>query len=631
MNRVSPSKQSPPYSVEKLFQLLQKNLSLWSTPTGLQQVFPQATHFAQQLVAAYQDNPSKLTAQLHQDKSHYPPTTNLIAKASIFSCICSDELGHNHHNQASIVAATVTANIAALNPLTHKANGQTLTPKQRAIIQRSRLLSYKLLQKHQVIDELWLHCLKHSFASAHRDHYPLGCEGTLVTIAYQFSEAALNQASMGKMTILTIIRHIYLNSKLPFSDFVCELAVKRLHRCDEGSIVTLKNHNIAQLMLSVPSINQDPHPSGLNRTQQDDQLNADSKLHQPLSSPSTKTFIAYECIDYPNSYKGRLRLITESEIDSIQGPFHCNHPHFYSRIWETPLQDFLQQHNWKIPKKAIHVSQLTPPDELISLVAMRFEHPDLNKLLSVVTTPTVNRLLTKIATDMTKAKIPIKSAKHALAMLGLNQIGSILYRGLVAEQLAKVRFAGQKLVDNRLACLFASLKFFNNQFNDSLHTETLLMYVQFYLAPWQLNPKLQHTAIHLFQCHQINAHQAFNLGTLLGMPEITSQQHHQHQQACKQLFNQWNLPKFANDLVQQLHLSSINHQLPQPLAITLAVIKLSIYNCHCIFNSVSLDEALLNQQLQTYNQLLKLDNHAFQRIQQQFIADYSPMTPLFLL
>ena len=599
-------------TVEQLFRLLQQHLNLWSQPQGLDKIYPQAATLANHLVQSYAHKPGKWIAQLHQHKPHYDHITNLTAKAAIFTCICTGELNYMPSSQTSLVAATLCANLSALNVLTRQANGHPLSDKHKAILARSHILSYKLLIKHHVLDTLWLQSLAGAVPAKQSKRHNRGFDGTIVALACHFGKMLANPKNITKITLLQVMRQLYLETKLPFASDVCQLALAKLHRYAEGTIVKLQNQQMAHLVQLAPD--------------------AVVKSQAPDTSPTTfereDGYVAFVFNDYPNSYQGRFVILAHHHLLSFEPCILCDNAKIYAQIWEAPLDRFLAEKGLNVKQTPQSDDIYTPPTELVELVARLYQQVDLNKIAAKVrASASLNHIVIATATAAAKAQVTIKDAKHALALLGLNRIGPILYRGAIVQKLAKIQFAGRQLVDIRFNCLLASIEFFNNKFNDLVQTEALVMYMQFYLAPYYLNPQVQRTAIGLYGYDSIEPPDTLTLSTLIKL-NGDEQAHQQHKTCLKALSVPWQLPQYAQELYRQLNQPNVQLRAAKPIAYGIAIIKLAIFNSQCLYNHINqkqpLVQKLLNEQINT----LKIKPQQFYAAQQQFLDHHCIFTPL---
>lgn len=610
------------FTVEQLFKLLQQHLNLWSKPDGLSKIYPQAAALSSRMVNAYQQQPNKWVAQLHLHKPHFDYVTNITAKAVIFTCICVDELHYTIDNQSSIVGAALCANIAAINVLTRQANGHPLTDKHKAILARSHLLSYKLLIKNKVLDSLWLQSLAGAIPQSYSKRYNRGYEGTIVALASLAGKMLANPKKANQITVSQVMRQLYLETKLPFASDVCQLALTQLHRYGDGVMVTLQNQQLAQLIKLAPdaivkeATDQQTIPS--------EQPSADFEREDG--------YIAFVFNDYPNSFAGRLIILAKHHLKSFEPCLSCDNPKIYAQIWEAPLTRFMAEKGLTTPAKVIPADIFTPPDELVDIVAQLFNQVSLNKIATQVkASKSLNGVVIDTATAAAKAEVTIKDAKHAIALLGLNRIGPILYRGAMVQRLSSIQFAGRNQVDNRFNCLLASIEHYN-QFNDLVQLEPLLMYMQFYLAPWYLNHQVQQNALKLYQQHEVGAQALFSIAGLLNIDSANTQNVEQYQKDIKRLLSQWQLPKFAQELIRNIQTPIEDLKVTKPIANAIAVIRLSIYHCNSLFNPSKLDHQKTTisaqKQLNHCFTLLRIKQQHFQSAQKQFYRHHQVFTPL---
>lgn len=628
------------FTVEQLFKLLQQHLNLWSTAEGLTKIYPQAAALSNRLVLGYRQRPSKWIAQLHLHKPHYDYVTNITAKAVIFTCICVDELGYTTDNQTSIVGATLCANIAALNVLTRQANGHPLSDKHKAILARSHILSYKLLIKNRMLDSLWLQSLAGAIPQIYSKRYSRGHEGTIVALASLAGKLLANPKKANQITVSQVMRQLYLETKLPFAGDICQLALTRLHRYGDGVMVTLQNQQLGQIITLAPDAIIKPLANEQAPVANEQTPSTEGQAqHAPKYQTGDKTgdqdferedgYIVFVFNDYPNNFTGRLIILAKHHFKSIEPCLSCDNPKIYAQIWEAPLNRFiaekgLSETHHQTPPTSI----FTPPDELVDIVAQLFNQVSLTKIANQVkASKSLNQVVINTATAAAKAQVTIKDAKHAIALLGLNRIGPILYRGAMVELLSSTQFAGRHLVDNRLNCLLASIEHFN-QFNDLVQIEPLLMYMQFYLAPWYLNHQVQQNALKLYQRQDVELPAIFSITGLLNIDTENKEDTEQHHADIKQLLNQWQLPKFAQELMRNLNTPMEELKVARPIAYAIAVIKLSIYHCNHQFNHCQPSQTAAQKQLNHCLTTLRIKAKDFQAAQQQFYQHHQVFTPL---
>ena len=623
-NKSSNNSHPEQLTTEQLFKLLQQHLNLWSKPEGLSKIYPQAAALSQRLVLSYQQRPSKWIAQLHLHKPHYDYITNITAKAVIFTCICINELNYTIDNQYSIVGASLCANIAALNVFTRQANGHPLSDKHKAIIARSHILSYKLLIKNRVLDSLWLQTLAGAIPQAHSKRYSRSYEGTIVALSSMAGKLLSNPKKANKITVAQVMRQLYLETKLPFAATICQLALGKLHRYSDGSLVRLQNQQLAQIIRLAPeAIVKELEQQPISKAQPQDKL-----------FTREDGYVVLVFNDYPKSFASRLLIIAKEHISSFEPCLACDNPKIYAQIWEGPLNRFMNEKGLSEPQLPAPPSPFTPPKELVDVVAQLFNQVSLNRIAAQVRASTnLNQVVINTATAAAKAQVTIKDAKHAIALLGLNRIGPILYRGAMVERLSHIHFVGRNLIDNRFDCLLACVEHFN-QFNDLVQLEPLLMYVQFYLAPWYLNTHLQQNALKLYQRHSVETTELFSVTGLINFTgQNTGQNNEQHQQDIKKLLDQWQLPKFAQELMRNLQTPMNELKVAKPIAAAIAVIKLSIYNCNAIFNEISLNQQLHGditerKQIAQYLRILRINEKQFEHAKQNFYHHHQVYTPL---
>lgn len=630
-NQAAPSDQlsTEQLTTEQLFKLLQQHLNLWSKPEGLSKIYPQAAALSQRLVLSYRQRPSKWIAQLHLHKPHYDYITNITAKAMIFTCICVNELKYTIDNQYSIVGASLCANIAALNVFTRQANGHPLSDKHKAILVRSHILSYKLLIRNRVLDSLWLQTLAGAIPQTQSKRYSRGYEGTIVALSSMAGKLLSNPKKANKITVAQVMRQLYLETKLPFAANICQLALSKLHRYSDGSLVKLKNQQLAQIIRLAPEaiVKELEQQQPVSKAQQQEKL-----------FTREDGYVVLVFNDYPKSFAGRLLIIAKEHISSFEPCLACDNPKIYAQTWEGPLNRFMAEKGLTEPQQPTPPNPFTPPKELVDIVAQLFNQVSLNRIAAQVRASTnLNQVVIDTATAAAKAQVTIKDAKHAIALLGLNRIGPILYRGAMVERLSHIHFAGRNLVDNRFDCLLACVEHFN-QFNDLVQLEPLLMYVQFYLAPWYLNTHLQQNALKLYQRHSVETTELFKVTGLINLADSRNDSQHkqnneQHQQDIKKLLDQWQLPKFAQELMRNLQTPMNELRVAKPVASAIAVIKLSIYNCNAIFNELSLNQQLHGditerKQIDQYLRILRINEEQFEKAKQDFYRHHQVYTPL---
>ena len=107
---------------------------LWSRADGNRKVYSQASALAQRIDQSYCDHPGKWLAQLQSYKPHYDYLTNLTLKATIFAAMEVTELAWCESARTSVIAATLTANLAVLKLITKQADGVMMSEQTKTAL-----------------------------------------------------------------------------------------------------------------------------------------------------------------------------------------------------------------------------------------------------------------------------------------------------------------------------------------------------------------------------------------------------------------------------------------------------------------------------------------------------------------
>lgn len=589
MSATTPTAQLA-VTVEQLFKLVQQNIRLWARPGALSRIYTQASELALRFDQCYNQSPDKLIAQLHLHKPHFDFLTNLTAKAAIFATIEVNELQWQRRSRRSVISAALTANIAILPHLLKQHRGESLSDKQKLTVAKSAQLSYQLLQKNQVLDPLWLHCVLTSSANKVTRHYPVGIYGAIVRNAYRFAKPLCRLQSVGQISVGQILRQVFLADSSMLTAQVVNQAAKRIHNLGSGALVMLNNDNAAMLMHHMPD----------------------------------GGYLAFMFSGQEVCAKGRFVLLKSKHIKASLPLYQCEQPKLYSQLWEAPLNRYVTEKQLELTRfEGTKVDIYTPPRMFQAILENLFEAPNLTKLSHAIDhTTALKALLTQSATQLAAQNIPVKDTKHALAMLGLNRIGPMLTQGVMNDMLQQMRFAGDSYLHCRLQCFVKAAAFYG-KYNDLVQPEEQSMYALFYLAPLFFDDKVQTKAHQLYRQFEIDSAYAFcpqMLFNLSDIDNIDAQRRH--------LLEQWQLPKRALEVMRQLNKFNSEEKQARTVGSIVAVLHLAAFHTHTIYNHLDISNPLLQQRLRDSLAVIGLDINKLMAMQEDFLRHYNPQTPL---
>lgn len=579
-------------TVEQLFKLVQQNIRLWARPGALARVYTQAVELAQLLDSCYQSSPDKTIAQLHLHKPHFDYLTNLTAKAAIFAADQVSNQGWSEHSRISIIAATLTCNVAVLPHLLKQSRGERLTDKQKLAVAKSAQLSYQLLKKNQVLDPLWLHAVLTSSRVKVTKHYPVGIHGDILTNAYRFAKPLCRGQSIGNVSVGQILRQLFLDNHALTTAQIVNNAAKRINDGGSGALVMLSNNQAALLM----------------------------------HSKSPGKYLAFMFAEDKISGKGRFVTIGDKHISAHMALYQCDQPKLYSQLWEGPLTRFAEEKQIALEQPpAMEIDILSPPKIFSRLLNQLFDdNPDIKKLSSAIDdTRELKTLLTRSATEASQQKLQISDTKHALAMLGLNRIGPLMTQGVLHDLVSKIHFPGENWLHARQNCFLQACVFYGKH-NDLVLAEEQSMYGAFFMAPYFVDIQVQKDSYQLYRGQTIEARDAFSIELLLNG---RCDEHHRDQH--RQLAELWQLPKLSREVLRQLAKADEDEKVAKTVQSVLAVIRLAAFHCHTIFNQVDINNPLLQQRLRGYLKVLGLSFERYLALQDDFLLQYSPFTPLY--
>jgi hypothetical protein len=616
-------------SVDQLYSLLQKQLNSWSsindgTKTSTDGIYPQAIRLAQQFDNAYKQHPGKLIAQLHNHKPHYASVTNLTAKAVIFTTLLVAQQQWSRLPRISLIAATLTSNIATLSLLAKQTAKQGLTSNEKSRLARSTALSYRLLFENKVPDPLWLHSLSSALPTGQAKKYPLGLNGAIVRTANRFASLLMPTAGEPNQTPSDALKALYLNDSRLSMQLIITQAAQRLSTLCQGSLLMLANQQLALVMHSV----------------------------------NTNSHLVFLFAGSQLSLKGRFTLITNRHIDQLLPGYDCEEAKLYSLLWEGPLKKYAAQKQLDLNQPTQPYSEpqekdeltddttdeqpaertdsaaqapdnsdiFTPPAYLAQLVADLFAQPNLGKISEQIEhSETLSLWLAKTASQcVTKNNTAgvFKDTKHAIAMLGLNRLGPLLIQGSLMSAVVKQQFPGYQLVSNRQTCLIQALNYYG-QFSDLVSKEEITLYATFWLAPLYLTQELQLSACRLYRQKSLDLEAMFSLVSLFGV-KLTDT----HKEQTLALARSWQLPQLSLEVIRQLNSPQSTTRVAKKVEQVLAVVRLATFHTHTIFNQLDISSAYLQDNLR--KQLTTLDMAMGQYLEHQdlFLINHSPYTPL---
>jgi hypothetical protein len=563
---------------------------LWSRADGCRKVYSQASSLAQRIDQSYCDHPGKWLAQLQSYKPHYDYLTNLTLKAAIFTAMQVTELGWCESARTSVIAATLTANIAVLKLVTKQADGVVMSDPSKAALAKSAVLSYKMLKQHQVLDPLWLNAISNSIPSSQSKAYPVDLHGSIVYNAYRFARPLCRQNSIKQLSVLQVLRQMYLESNHFANAILTDNAGRWCYRLNHGALVMLQNNRLAIIM---------HHMDGGG-------------------------YLAFLFPAQTITPKGRFVLIASKHIANSQPCYLCEEPRLYSQLWETPLQRYTVEKEFEMTGIDIPQGDLfVPPTMLDELMGHLFDQPDLNKVSQLINSSTqLTQLLKETASQAASKDIKITDTKHALAMLGLNRIGPLLTQGALADIVTGYRFPGYCQVQSRQQCFIQALIYYG-QFNDLIAVEELTMYASFWIAPLYISTTLQTSACRLHKQKTIAVEDAFALEKLFDQ-DLTET----HQKQVLDIARAWQLPKLCLELFRQLNKADSTIKPAKRVAHGLAAIRLATLHCQTVFNQVDVNSPFLQQKLIQNLDVLRISLPEYLAHQDKFLLEYSPYTPL---
>lgn len=580
-------------SIEQFFKLLQQRLTGWSQPDGLNKVYPQAIALAQKLEAAYQHQPERFIAQLHQYKPQYLYLTNYTAKAAIFTAIQVSTQQWSKFARVSLIAATFTSNVAVLSLLEKQAAGQPLSPSEKNRINKGAALSYKLLTQHNVLDALWLHSISTSLPAGLQQSYPVGLHGAIVRLANLFA-GRLSVPPGGKnLTVANTIKALYLDDSQTSVQHIIDNCAMHLPLLSAGTLALLKNE---QLALVMHSISHDSH-------------------------------LVFLCAGQTLGIKGRFVVIGNKHIDRLLPCYTCEDPRLYSLLWGAPLNKTSVEKKLTLNTHGCDSDDpdadiFTPPSNLAGLIAELFSQPSLNKISEQVSqSDTLRQLLTQTASQAASKDVQITDVKHAIAMLGLNRLGPLITQGALLAIVAKQRFPGDVLVDNRQQCFIQAVRYYA-QYSDLMAIEEVVLFATFWLAPLHLSKELQSTACRLYRQKPLNLEDMFSITRLFALKLSDN-----HKQQVMTLAKNWQLPKICLEIFRHLN-NPDSPKAAKRVEQSLAVIHLATLHTHTIFSQVDVNSPFLQEKLLSNLKVLDISLKDYLKHQDTFLASYSPFTPL---
>lgn len=576
-------------TVEQLFKLVQQNIRLWARPGALDKIYAQATELAQYIDHCYRQTPDKVIAQLHLHKPHFDFLTNLTCKAAIFTAIEVVELKWHKNARISIIAATLTTNVAVLPHLLKQNRGEALTDKQKVAVSKSAQLSYQKLKQANVLDNLWLHAVLTSSTDKASKHFAVGIHGTLVRSAYRFAKPLCRIQSVDNVSVGQILRQVFIDDCYHLSATIAANAAIYIHNLGSGALVMLSNNQAAILM----------HQHGPDN------------------------YLAFVFSDSKIVPKGRFVQIKYSHISKSLPLYQCDQPKLYSQLWEGPLKRFAEDRGITFdPIDMIDVDIYTPPKMLGTILSQLFDNPSMSKLSKAVAqSQELIQLVSAAASQASAQKLQINDTKHALAMLGLNRIGPILTRGSLRDLLRHVHYPGIQWMHNRQDSFIQAIMFYGAH-NDLVLSEELAMYGAFYMAPLFFDSAVQTKSYQLYRQHVIEPKNAFALECLFGaLPSST------HRENVLQLARHWQLPKIGLETLRLLS-SPDNNKSAKTVESAIAVLQIAAFHCHTVFNQVDVNNPLLQQILRDNLAVLRLSFDQFIAMQDEFLTHHSPYSPL---
>ncbi len=582
-------------TIEQLFKRVTQILTSWQSAEGLNKIYPEAIALAQKIESAFALHPGKFIAQLHQTKPHYDYLTNFTVKALITTALIVSQRQWSLFPRISLIAATLTSNIASLALLNKQASGQPLSDSEKSQLNKGTALSYKLLTQRKVLDPLWLHSISASLPSRYNPKHPVGDHAGIVRFANQLAKQLTTTDK--NQTIACALKNLYLSastsSQQIADDTANSLAGKGI---SEGTLVMLKNEQLAMVMHSLAS---DSHLVFLF----------------PAQEPTIK---------------GRFVVIGNQHIANLQPCYRCEDPRLYSLLWEAPLKKYCIEKQLDLTlqpdtQTAADADKdiFTPTNNTAELVADLFDQPDLNKIAEQISqSQSLGELLTKTASQAANKDVQITDTKHAIAMLGLNRLGPLLTQGALMGIVVKNQFPGYHLVNNRQQCLTQAVKYYA-QFCDLISVEELALYTTFWLAPLYLSRELQASGCRLYRQKTIAVEDAFSISRLFGQ-KLSDH----HKQQVTTLAKNWQLPKVSSELFRQINNPETTISSAKKVEQGLAVIRLATLHSHTIFNQLDVDSPFLQQELLKSLATLDLSLTQYLSHQDKFLAVYSPFTPL---
>jgi hypothetical protein len=586
----NPNTPTITVTVEQLFKLVQQHIRLWSQPDGLEKVYVQAIQLAQHISLAFNTHPGKITAQLHHHKPHYDFTTNLTLKAAIFATIQVSKQSWSDEVCDSVIAATLTTNVAILPLLNKQSKGTPLSDKNKAALVRGTLLSYKLLKQSDVPDPLWLRAISAAIPPQQNKTYATDLTGTIIRNAYRFAKPLCRQQAVQNTSVTQVFRQICLDNSHFGMRQMGNNASRWLHGLGEGALVMLQNNQLALIMHNLPQ----------------------------------GGYVVFLFPAQTVTAKGRFVVIANKHIASSQPCFECQEPRLYSLIWDAPLERFAAEKEIDISEQPIVKTDIfTPPKMLSGLIDSLFETPNLNKISETIKrSEQLTQLLITTASQVANKDIEITDPKHALAMLGLNRIGPLLILGALMDVVVEHQFPGFSQVHNRQQCFIQALKYYT-QLTDLNSPEELSMYAVFWIAPLYVTKELQASACELNQQKSIDPLDAFSIENLFGA-KITES----HKLDVIKLAKNWNLPPLCLELFRQINKPDTTIKPAKKVINALALIRLTAFHTHTIFNQVDVNSAFLQQKLMQHLEATGIKLPQFLAHQEKFLSVYSPYTPL---
>lgn len=580
-------------TTEQLFKRVTQILTSWQSTEGLNKIYPEAIALAQKIESAFARHPGKFIAQLHQTKPHYDHLTNFTVKALITTTLIVSQRQWSLFPRISLIAATLTSNIACLSLLNKQASGQPLSDSEKSQLNKGTALSYKLLTQGKVLDPLWLHSISASLPSRYNPKHPVGDHGGIVRFANQLAKQLTTTDN--NQTVANALKSLYLSTSTSSQQIADDTANSLAGEgISEGTLVMLKNQQLAMVMHSLAS---------------------DS--HLVFLFPAQALTI-----------KGRFVVIGNQHIANLQPCYSCEDPRLYSLLWETPLKKYCIEKQLDLTRqpdtqKETDKDIFTPANNTSELVADLFDQPDLNKIAEQISeSQSLSELLTKTASQAANKDVQITDTKHAIAMLGLNRLGPLLTQGALMGIVVKNQFPGYTLVSNRQQCLTQAVKYYA-QFCDLISVEELALYTTFWLAPLYLSRELQASGCRLYRQKTIAVEDAFSISRLFGQKLSDN-----HKQQVTTLAKNWQLPKVSSELFRQINNPETTIASAKKVEQGLAVIRLATLHSHTIFNQLDVDAPFLQQELSKSLAALDLSLTQYLSHQDKFLAVYSPFTPL---